>query len=163
MADEIERKFLVRKLPFGWQSFPSDLIQQGYIVHGVPGIEVRVRQKGEHFFETVKKGSGEVRPEYEIELSRGQFDVLWPLTADCRLVKRRYRIPWRNRLVELDVYQDGLAGLVTADVEFPSRLACIRFTPSYWLGEDVSRDLRFTNQNLAKYGMPTGTRLHRVA
>ena len=80
--------------------------------------EIRLRRKGERFYQTVKQGKGVQRTEVEVELSRAQFDTLWPLTAGKRVEKVRYEIPEGIWTIELDVYRRHLKGLVVAEVEF---------------------------------------------
>src|SRR5256885_15827846 len=90
---EIERKFLVRKMPDGLTSYPSNEISQGYLVSLDDGTQVRLRKIGERYSLTLKRGTGNVREEREVELAATQFDALWPATEGKRLVKTRYEIP----------------------------------------------------------------------
>ena len=80
MTKEIERKFCVRKMP-DLTACTGVEISQGYIAVGEDDIEVRLRRKDKRFYQTVKIGKGVQRTEVEVELSRAQFDTLWPLTA----------------------------------------------------------------------------------
>ena len=59
MADgvEIERKFLVDRLPDGLDDNPSAEIEQGYLAITTE-VEVRVRRYGEQAFLTVKSSGG---------------------------------------------------------------------------------------------------------
>ena len=77
---EIERKFRIKKLPENLESFPSKSIKQGYISIGDDGTETRIRQKGEKYFKTTKSGEGMVRDEFEAEISKEDFETLWPQT-----------------------------------------------------------------------------------
>ena len=60
-------------------------------------------------------------------------------------------------MIELDVYEGDLGGLVTAEVEFPSEADAERFDPPPWLGRDVTGDDRFSTRRLALYGVPEET------
>jgi CYTH domain-containing protein len=152
---EIERKFLVSAMPADIESHPSDDIEQGYIAVGEAGPEVRIRRYGGRHFLTIKSGGGEVRLEEEIEIDRRRFRALWPLTDGRRIRKRRYRIPTEGGLqIELDVYRGGLAGLVTAELEFESPSAAAAFAPPAWFGRDVTDDPRYKNRRLATDGLP---------
>src|SRR5438128_2493473 len=115
---EIERKFLVRKLPGDLTNYPSKEISQGYLVSLDDGLQVRLRKSGECFSLTYKRGTGNVREEREVELTAKQFDALWPATEGKRLVKTRYEIPLGERTVEIDLYHDRHEGLIVAEVEF---------------------------------------------
>jgi len=151
-ATEIERKFLVSDPPVPRRSPAS--IHQGYVTVGPDGTEVRLRRKGDRFFQTIKRGSGLSRIESEIELTREQFDALWPQTEGRRVVKDRYEIPYRGCVIELDVFHGALEGLVIAEVEFGTVNQSNSFTPPDWFGDDVTEDPRYTNRSLAIEGRP---------
>ncbi len=152
---ELERKFLVPEAPDDLERHPADRILQGYLVLGEDGAEVRVRRRGERMWLTVKQGRGIVRREEEVEITRGQFDRLWPLTEGRRIEKTRYLIALPNGLtIELDVYEGPLLGLQTAEVEFPSAAAAGRFKPPPWFGPEVTNDDAYKNRRLATTGLP---------
>src|SRR5215475_7944641 len=111
---EIERKFMVKHLPDNLESYAKKQIQQGYLFVGGEHEEVRLRRTGNKYYLTIKKGTGLVRSEHEIELTNGQFEALWPTTMSRRLEKTRFNLPGN---IELDVYHGDLEGLVTAEVE----------------------------------------------
>ena len=146
---EIERKFLVRKLPEDLKSLPHAEISQGYLVSLDDGLQVRLRKAGERHSLTFKRGTGNVREEREVELTQDQFDALWPATEGKRLVKTRYEIPFGELIVEIDVYHEKHEGLVVAEVEFNEEEAAKKFQPPDWLGDDVTGDPRYSNQLLA--------------
>ena len=151
---EIERKFLVKKLPGYLESYPSEQIQQGYLAVADDGTEIRLRKKeGVHYL-TAKSGQGMKRREIETELASEQFDRLWPMTAGKRVEKERIKIPDENVIIELDIYQGALAGLMTAEVEFRTREEADVFTPPSWLDKDITWDERYKNKNLALHGLP---------
>jgi adenylate cyclase len=155
MADgvEIERKFLVERLPDGLDDNPSAEIEQGYLAI-TDEVEVRVRRYGEQAFLTVKSGAGEVRVEEEIEIDARRFAALWPLTDNRRIQKRRYRIPSGDLTIELDMYHGRLSGLLVAEVEFDSADAAAAFVGPEWFGREVTDDPRYKNQRLVTAGLP---------
>lgn len=146
---EIERKFLVRKLPEDLASHPSTEISQGYLVSMDDGLQVRLRKKSGQYSLTYKRGLGNVREEREVALTAEQFATLWPATAGKRLVKTRYEIPFGDRVVEIDLYGGKHEGLIVAEVEFDDEESAINFRPPDWLGDDVTGDPRYSNQLLA--------------
>ena len=146
---EIERKFLVRKMPDGLTSCPRNEISQGYLVSLDDGTQVRLRKSGERSTLTFKRGTGHVREEREVELTVEQFNALWPATAGKRLVKTRYEVPLGDRVVEIDFYHERHEGLVVAEVEFDDEEGAKNFRPPHWLGDDVTGDPRYSNQLLA--------------
>lgn len=155
-ATEIEKKYLVTRIPQDTEELTGALIEQGYLAVSADGTEIRLRKKQSRFFQTVKKGRGLVRSEVEIELSEAQFASLWPMTENRRLSKHRYKVPLSGHICELDVFCEALEGLVLAEVEFSSIEESRRFTPPDWFGADVTEDERFKNKHLALYGVPGG-------
>jgi CYTH domain-containing protein len=146
---EIERKFLVKRLPDELEKFPHDEIAQGYLALGPGGIQVRLRKKGSIRSLTYKCGSRNAREEREIRLTAEQFDTLWPATEGRRLSKIRYDVPWRDHTVEIDIYRGRHDGLVVAEVEFPDEESCAAFEPPEWIGQDVTGQSRYSNVALA--------------
>jgi adenylate cyclase len=146
---EIERKFLVEQLPENLKQWPHFAIAQGYLATESAGRQVRLRRKGKSASLTFKVGRGAHREEREIKLSPKQFAALWPATAGRRLRKLRYEIPWKNLLIEIDVYQGKHTGLVVAEVEFPDHATCRKFKPPSWFGQEVTGVKRYSNVRLA--------------
>src|SRR5256885_8281571 len=89
---EIERKFLVKRLPEKLKHARHYLIAQGYLATEPGGRQVRLRKKGKTASLTFKVGSRTVREEREIKLSAKQFGALWPATAGRRLRKLRSEV-----------------------------------------------------------------------
>lgn len=149
---EIERKYRVTEVP---SPLPEgEPISQGYLVIAPDGSEVRVRRKGGRCFQTLKRGSGLVREEVEVELSEQQFGALWPATESRRLEKTRYAVPFEDHTIELDIFEGPLAGLVTAEVEFASEADSRIFRPPAWFGHEITNDERYRNQQLVLEGRP---------
>lgn len=146
---EIERKFLVKELPDNLAESRCLVIEQGYLATESAGRQVRLRKSGSSTSLTFKVGRGSHREEREIKLSPKQFAVLWPGTAGRRLRKLRYEIPWRNLLIEVDIYRGRHAGLVVAEVEFPDRASCRKFNPPSWFGREVTGEKSYSNVRLA--------------
>ncbi len=151
---EIERKFLIKSLPKNLDWYQCEDIRQGYLSISEDGTEVRLRQKGEKYFKTVKSGSGKIRFELESEITKDQFNLLWQATAGKRIEKTRYEIPHENRIIELDVYHGNLNGLLSAEIEFSSEEDSNKFVAPEWMGEEITDDKRYKNQNLALRGIP---------
>jgi len=154
MADEIERKFLVKELPPEIDFYPHSEIIQGYLMITDNGVEVRLRKKGGRCYHTVKSGSGLVRKEAEKEISEAEFLEHWPETEGKRIEKVRSEIEYEEHIIELDIYSGDLAGLVVAEVEFDSEEESSHFAPPEWFGEEVTDDERYKNKNLALNGKP---------
>ena len=155
MDQEIERKFLLDGRPSIIAGHPSTRITQGYLAI-TDDTEVRVRSRDHDRLLTVKRGRGGVRGEVTIPLTREQFDDMWALTAGRRLTKRRWEVPHEGVTLEIDVFDGDLAGLVIAEVEFPSLERSIAFTPPDWFGREVTDDPAYRNAALATTGVAIG-------
>jgi adenylate cyclase len=149
-SQEIERTFRVRQIPKNIAKYPSENIAQGYLAIVPNGAEVRLRKIADRYFETFK-GSGRLqRRELEIELNPDQFHTLWPGTEGQRIEKIRYQMEDKGQKIELDVFQGDLEGLVLAEVEFSSREESEGFDPPDWFGDEVTENVAYKNQNLAR-------------
>ena len=115
MNIEIERKYLVKHPP-GLENFSSEEILQGYLLIA-DEKEIRIRKKGNNYYQAVKVGQGLKRQEIEREIGMFQFEEHWPETEGRRIEKRRYMIYYDAVLIELDVYSGELTGLITAEVD----------------------------------------------
>jgi CYTH domain-containing protein len=146
---EIERKFLVGRLPLGFAGRRGKSIAQGYLAVTRDGSEVRVRDCGGKLFLTIKHGAGVVRDELELALTEERFKSLWKLTRGRRISKIRYLLPHGPNTLELDVYSGPLRGLKTVEVEFPTLRACRAFKPPDWFGREITQEPAYKNRNLA--------------
>ena len=155
---EIERKFLINAvdLPTDYQDVSPREIIQGYVSAVDDGREVRLRTKGGQYFLTIKGSGLQTRLESEVEITRRQFNTLWPATVGYRIEKDRYEIPYGEHLIELDIYRGDLKGLITAEVEFPSKKSCSQFEPPKWFGREVTQDIRYKNKTMSRFGLPSG-------
>ncbi len=155
MSYEIERKFLLSGLPEDLDSNPARRIEQGYLAVGDEGVEVRLRRIDGDTVLTIKSSPGLVRVEEEMPIDERRFEALWPLTEGRRVVKTRYLVPVGGLTAEVDVYDEALAGLLTAEVEFASVEQSQEFRAPGWMGDEVTGDDRYANRTLAIDGRPT--------
>ena len=148
---EIERKFLVPVVP----AFPEEYvyIRQGYIPTA-PGFCVRVRLTGTHLAVlqqaelTVKQDvTSTTRHEFNAPLKLADAQALYALVQD-KVEKMRYRLSYKGHVWELDVFQQRHQGLVTAEIELQSENEI--FEQPSWVGAEVTGDLQYRNDNLAK-------------
>ena len=148
---EIERKFLIKRLPVQILHSRHFPLRQGYLATEPRGRHVRLRKKAKTMSLTFKASRRGVstRDEREIRLSKKQFDTLWPATKGRRLKKTRYEIPWRTLKIEIDIYHGHNHGLVVAEVEFPNQASRRKFKPPRWFGREVTGEKRYSNIRLA--------------
>jgi adenylate cyclase len=153
MTSEIERAFLVERLPEDLVLGPGEQLRQGYLAEEAD-TQVRLRITDAGATLTIKGGGGLVRTEVELPVPPDDAEALWELTAGRRVDKTRHRVDLVGATAEVDVYAGGLEGLVRAEVEFPSEEAARRFTPPAWFGLEVTDDPRWGNASLARRGRP---------
>jgi adenylate cyclase len=146
---EIEKKYLLSKIPLDLSNFKSSEITQGYLIVRDDGYEERIRNKDGYFTYCQMIGNGLLRRGKEVEITKDEFDKLWPKTQNKRIYKTRYTIPYNEFAIELDVYRGNLYGLVTAEIEFQSERIANCFIPPEWLEQDVTTNLKYKNKNLA--------------
>jgi CYTH domain-containing protein len=152
---EIERKLLVdTPPPLDDGTWSSSRLEQGYLAI-TDAVEVRVRRvDGEAARLTVKSAPRLSRVEEEVELEGGAFERLWPLTEGRRVVKTRWTRCDAGAVLELDVYEGSLRGLVVLEVEFASEEAASAWAPPAWAGREVTGEKAYANQTLAVFGAP---------
>lgn len=146
MAKEIERKFLfyperIENLGAG------QTITQAYIATQDEMV-VRVRINNGNAFLTLKgKTLGATRSEFEYAIPlEDARAIIAELCTGPVISKTRYEIHYAEHLWELDVFHDDNEGLYIAEVELNSEDEVIEL-PS-WLGEEVTGDTRYYNNNL---------------
>lgn len=145
MANEIERKFYCDPVRRVGKRLSVQRIEQAYL-DDTGGTELRLRRPGNVL--TLKNGRGLQRFEWEVILSSGEFEQLWPRTAS-RVGKVRERYAWKAHTLEVDRYEGRLEGLVVAEVEFASVEQARDFKLPPVLGPEVTWDPRFKNRALA--------------
>jgi CYTH domain-containing protein len=150
---EVERKYLVTRTPADLEDWDAEPIEQGYLAI-TDDVEVRVRRRAGRATLTIKSAPALVRVEEELELDERAFTTLWPLTEGRRVTKRRHVREAGPLVLELDVYDGALEGLMTLEVELPDPAAAEDFAPPSWVGRDVTGDARYSNQALARFGRP---------
>ena len=146
---EIERKFLIRRLPRNLARYPHSRIAQGYLAVD-RGAHVRLRRRDRICTLTFKRGPARWREEREIRLGADQFAILWPATKGARLTKTRYYVPWRELKIEIDIYHGSNDGLILAEVEFSDLESYHSFRPPVWIGREVTGVSRYSNVRLAR-------------
>lgn len=144
---EIERKYLIHKLPENLESYPKKLIEQGYLC---TEPVVRIRRQDDDYILTYKSKGLMVREEYNLPLTRESYEHLKEKTDGILLSKTRYCIPYQDGLtIELDIFNAPYQGLVLAEVEFPTREMAETFSAPDWFSEDVTFSSAYHNSTLS--------------
>lgn len=144
---EIERKFTVKKMPAGLESFPFHIIQQAYLN---TDPVVRIRREDETYYLTYKGRGLMAREEYNLPLNRPSYEHLLAKADGQIISKKRYLIPFGAYTIELDVFEAPFAPLIIAEVEFSSLEEADAFLPPDWFDADVTQDPAYHNSNLSR-------------
>lgn len=145
---EIERKFLIPKLPDNLDSFPCRLLEQAYLC---TEPVVRVRRSDDSFILTYKSKGLMSREEYNLPLTAESYEHLKAKADGNIIFKKRYLIPLPDGLtIELDVFAAPFEGLWIAEVEFSSEEQANAFTPPEWFGEEVTWSSEYHNSTLSR-------------
>ena len=145
---EIEKKYLLTKIPFDLSSFEKKEISQGYLC---TSPVVRIRKSNDKYTLTYKGEGLMAREEYNLPLTKDSYNQLSSKIDGILIEKTRYLIPLENNLTaELDVFHGKLDSLMLVEVEFDSIEAANAFVPPSWFGEDVTFSNKYHNSNLSK-------------
>lgn len=150
---EIERKFLVKKLP------PIDgLVSKHYERYILPsdhGKEMRIQQVGSHYeLEELEIESELGRKKTKRNISKEEFEKL--KSQSVRSITRDSYMISENPNITLKIYHGAYKGLVRAEIEFDSEEAAQRFNPLDWMGKEITdsplgRDSRLTKLSAEEF------------
>lgn len=145
---EIERKFLINKLPENIKEYPFHIIEQAYLC---TNPVVRVRRQDEDYILTYKGSGMMAREEYNLPLNKEAYEHLLTKADGAIISKKRYLIPLSEQLtIELDEFYRPMNDLLLAEVEFPSIEEANAFVPPEWFGEDVTFDAAYHNSTMSR-------------
>lgn len=144
---EIERKFLIDKIPFNIEDYDSHLIEQAYLC---TEPVVRIRRQDDTYYMTYKSKGFLSREEYNLPLTEESYIHLLKKADGNIITKERYIIPYDKYKIELDIFKDGFNGLVLAEVEFDTEDEANNFVPPEWFGEDVTYSPQYYNSTLSR-------------
>lgn len=162
---EIERKFLVKKLP-RLSSYECLHLEQAYLC---TEPVVRIRKQEQDYYLTYKGKGLMTREEYNLPLTAAAYEHLKEKADGLIISKKRYLIPITEPAfsegyklpsaplhlkIELDVFDAPLSPLVIAEVEFPDEETAKAFIPPSWLGKDVTADPQYHNSSLSRQAPP---------
>ena len=148
---EIERKYLIHELPENLTDYPFKQIEQGYLC---TSPVVRIRRSDDKYILTYKGSGLMMREEYNLPLTKEGYEHLKPKADGILITKKRYLIPLADKLtIELDIFENELAPLMLAEVEFETMEDADRFVPPEWFGEDVTFSTDYHNSTLSQHGL----------
>ena len=144
---EIERKFLIKRLPDNLENYPCRHLEQGYLC---TSPVVRIRRDNDKY-ELTYKGSGMmVREEHNLPLTQNSYEHLKEKIDGRLIIKKRYMIPYKSYTIELDVFENDLAPLTLAEVEFATENEANNFNAPDWFAEDVTFEKIYHNSVLSR-------------
>ncbi|MBR3770703.1 MAG: CYTH domain-containing protein [Clostridium sp.] len=153
---EIERKYLVNKLPGNLEQYACKEIEQAYLCKKPT---IRIRKCNQDYILTYKsdfgiaedeKRTAKVLNEIEVPLNEEGYLHLREKVDNQIIVKKRYLVPLEGGYTaELDIFENQLDGLMLVEVEFPDEESANQFTAPDWFGKDVSLDSTYTNGHLS--------------
>ena len=150
MAQEIERKFLVKSDDFKKESFKKSKIVQGFL-STVPERTVRIRIKDNQGFITVKgigNKSGTSRYEWEKEIPVKDAIDLLEISEPGVIDKTRFNVKYGSHIFEVDEFYGENEGLIVAEIELSSEDE--DFVKPTWLGNEVTGEVKYYNAMLMK-------------
>ena len=144
---EIERKYLIRELPENLETYAYHDIEQAYLCTA-PVVRIR------RYILTYKSSGMMAHEEYNLPLTREAYEHLKAKADGNVITKRRYLIPLDDVLtIELDLFSGTFAGMILAEVEFPTEEAANTFTPPDWFIEDVTFKKEYHNSYLSSVAL----------
>ena len=153
LKQEIEKKYAVNYIPEDMKIIDILEIKQAFIYKDLKTV-IRIRKiqnkklnTTEYIYTVKTKGDMEyhlqenIAQAYEIEshISEEKFNELIKNKISNIIEKTRIVIPIESNLkVEMDIYDNYLEGLITAEIEFPDKDIANNFKKPEWLGEEMN-------------------------
>ena len=147
---ENERKFKVKSKKFISFSHKVINIKQGYLSKE-NNLVIRIRISDKNAYLCIKgptSESGISRFEFEKKISLIEGGELLKLCLPRIIFKKRYLIKYKKQLLEVDVFEGFLKGLILAEIELNSESQKVSLPD--WVGKEVTGVKSFYNSQLSK-------------
>ncbi len=150
MALEIEHKFLLANDDWRTEVQSSVYYKQAYLSSS-PTSSIRVRISDSQAWLNLKSATiGNHRLEFEYEIPLVDADtIITELCVKPWIEKQRHFIARDGHVWEIDEFFGDNAGLIVAEIELLQ--IDESFAKPSWIGVEVTHDLRYYNNNLAKH------------
>ena len=165
---EVERRFLVKNVDnIDLSKFEKKEIQQYYLYRDkivtVRKRKVTLDNGDTLYFHTVKYRPGEEKfpEEFEVQITEEKYENLKINQDTHSIEKTRYIIPvnqfsgyekYSTPVIELDVFEGYLKGLIFAEIEFSDENIARNFVPMSWF--DVELTHKLTNGKMTRMSRP---------
>ena len=120
---ELELTYLAKYIPEGLLNCSSKRIIDRYIPAEIDHPVIRLRKAGEKMELTKKEPINGSDSSFQLEqtilLTQEEYLMFEKIPAKV-VTKIRYNYPYQDRMVEFDIFEEDLSGLVLVDVEFES-------------------------------------------
>ena len=151
MGFEIERKFTIKHLPDGVDSYSRHIIEQAYLT---TEPVIRVRREDDSYYMTYKGTGGSntslSHEEHNLPLTKEAYETLKSKADGNIISKCRILIPYGKYTIELDIFDEPFKPLIIAEVEFPSVGEAENFIAPDWFDEDVTERKEYRNAYLSR-------------
>ncbi len=147
MAKEIEHKFLLANENWRKSIKKSVKYKQGYL-SSQPTSSIRIRLSDTQAWINIKSatiGTERLEFEYEIPVNDAE-EIIISLCNKPLIEKIRHFVNNGKHIWEIDEFEGDNEGLIVAEIELST--AGEVFAKPEWLGQEVTRDLRYYNNNL---------------
>jgi len=147
MGIEIERKYLLKDDRWRDEIVTSEVIEQAYLC-GTNSLALRILITGNKALLGLKSSQNGIhRHEYEYAVPLSDAEsMIQNICTEPPLRKTRHRI-YRGELCwEIDEFSGDNQGLIVAEIELDNVNQV--FEKPEWLGDEISTDTRYYNNNL---------------
>lgn len=134
---EIERKFLIKKIPATLKLSKPINIKQ-YYINDKP--EIRIRQYNNRYILTFKSNGNLIRNEIEIPINQKHFNQLKQLSK-TKIEKIRYCVLYKNYILEIGKYKNF--NLLIVKIEFNSLQDVKNFISPKWFNKEVVENIKY--------------------
>ena len=151
---EIERKWLIdiNNIPYNLNDYEYLDIEQAYISFK-PTVRIRKITNLDQYILTIKsssKDNGLSRQEYELNISKEEYDNLLTKKEGNILYKTRYKVPFNEYTYEIDIFHNQYEGLGYVEVELNTIEQAKQFETPSWVLQELTGSKIYTNASLAK-------------
>ena len=151
---EIERKFLVTDLSkVDLTKYPHETITQDYLfTDDHMAIRKRkIERDNKNIYKiTIKSNKiGISVNEVELNIDEQLYNSLLPQSKKTTICKDRYKIPYDDLTIELDIFKGVFKGLIFAEIEFESEKQAYSTLLPIWFEKDISN--KITNAEMSNF------------
>lgn len=158
---EIERKFLLKKVPKNLNHYPFHLIEQAYLC---TNPVIRIRKEDDLYYMTIKGSGLMAHDEHNFSITQEAYEHLLKKADGNIISKKRYLIPLpaeeinssclsllagTELTIELDAFAPPFSPLLLAEIEFPTIESANAFKMLPWFSEDVTANSQYHNSTMS--------------